>query len=122
MALPKDSGLLPRAKALRKEMTPEERKLWYCCLRTYPVKFYRQRIIEHYIVDFYCASAMLVIEVDGTQHYEKSGAGKDRKRDQDLQKLGLTVLRFSNRDVNREFRAVCEAIDREIRGRLPDEP
>ena len=111
----KDNSLLPFAKRLRKEMTPQERKLWYLFLRQYPVKVYKQRIIGPYIADFYCASAKLVIEVDGSQHYPIEGSAHDRERDAYMERLGLRILRFSNYDINRSFSAVCEAIDNAVR-------
>ncbi len=100
------------ARKLRREMTPEERQLWYECLRDHPVHFYRQRAIGRYIVDFYCAGAALVVELDGAQHYEKDGPEKDRLRTEELQSRGLTVLRFSNLDVRENFYGVCTVIDR----------
>ncbi len=109
--------MLSRARKLRREMTPHERKLWYLFLRKYPVKIYKQMILGQYIVDFYCPAAKLVIELDGWQHYEEDGKEKDLFRDERLKELGLRVLRFSNREIDREFAAVCELIDREIRGR-----
>ncbi|MBR1780152.1 MAG: endonuclease domain-containing protein [Oscillospiraceae bacterium] len=118
MAIGKDYTLLPKAKALRRELTPHERKLWYCFLRTYPVKIYKQRIIGPYIADFYCASAGLVIELDGSQHYEPAGRESDQRRDQYMEQLGLQILRFSNREIDREFRAVCEMIDGTIREKI----
>lgn len=99
-------------------MTPHERKLWYLFLRKYPVKIYKQRIIGSYIVDFYCASARLVIEVDGSQHYEPQGLDYDAERSNFLEALGLKVLRFSNREIDREFQSVCEQIDFTIQERL----
>ena len=116
--LPKDNSLLGNARALRKNMTPHERKLWFLFLRTYPVRIYRQKIIDHYIVDFYCSAAKLVIEIDGTQHYEIKGAAKDRERDRALESLGLKVIRVSNREIDREFASVCAYIDREIQTRM----
>ena len=118
MAIPKDDNQLENARLLRKEMTPHERKLWYCFLRKYPVKLYKQRIIGRFIVDFYCASAKLVIEVDGSQHYEPQGMAYDAERSAFLSALGLEVLRFSNRDIDRDFRGVCEQIDITIQKRL----
>jgi len=100
-------------------MTPEERKLWYLFLRTYPVKIYKQRIISDYIVDFYCASAKLVIELDGSQHYEETGLLHDERRTAVIESYGLKVIRFSNADISQRFRAVCEQIDLEIKERLP---
>ena len=118
MTIPKDNGQLENARQLRKEMTPHERKLWYLFLRKYPVKIYKQRIIGRFIVDFYCASAKLVIEVDGTQLYEPQGMAYDADRSMFLSALGLEVLRFSNRDIDRNFRSVCEQIDITIQNRL----
>lgn len=102
------------AKKLRKSMTKEERHLWYDFLRDYPVKIYRQRAIDNYIVDFYCSKAKLVIEVDGSQHYEEAGRKYDMIRTSKLEKYGLTVVRYSNLDVMKNFRGVCADIDRKI--------
>ena len=101
MTIPKDNTQLENARRLRREMTPHERKLWYLFLRRYPVKIYKQRIIGRFIVDFYCASARLVIELDGSQHYEPQGLAYDAERSQFLMPLGLEILRFSNRDIDR---------------------
>ena len=117
MDIPKDNTKLEKAKKLRREMTPHERKLWYLFLQRYPAKIYKQRIIGSYIVDFYCASAKLIIEVDGTQHFEQQGLAADHKRTAYLESLGLQVVRYSNREIDREFPAVCEHIDRIIRQR-----
>ena len=117
MTIPKDNSQLENARRLRREMTPHERKLWYLFLRKYPVKIYKQRIIGKFIVDFYCASAKLVIEVDGSQHYEPQGMAYDVERSAFLSALGLNVLRFSNRDIDRDFRGVCEQIDLTIQYR-----
>ena len=117
MTIPKDNSQLENARHLRRDMTPHERKLWYLFLQKYPVKIYKQRIIGKYIVDFYCASAKLVIELDGSQHYETQGIISDESRSAYLESLGLTVLRFSNRDVDQNFREVCEKIDMTIRER-----
>ena len=118
MTIPKDNSQLENARRLRREMTPHERKLWYLFLRKYPVKIYKQRIIGRFIVDFYCASAKLVIEVDGSQHYEPQGKAYDEERSSFLSALDLAVLRFSNRDIDRDFRGVCEQIDNAIQYRL----
>ena len=118
MTIPKDNSQLENAKRLRREMTPHERKLWYLFLRKYPVKIYKQRIIGRYIVDFYCAAAKLVIEVDGSQHFEAQGMAYDADRSAFLSDLGLEVLRFSNREIDRYFREVCEQIDIIIQNRL----
>lgn len=116
MNIPKNNKLLPNARSLRREMTPQERHLWYDFLREYPVKFYKQRIIGPFIVDFYCASAKLVIELDGSQHYEEQGQSYDAERTAYLEALGLKVLRFSNADINSRFKSVCEAIHNAIHG------
>ena len=102
---------IPLAKALRKNMTPWERKLWYDFLRTYPVRFQRQKAIGNYIADFYCARARLVIELDGGGHYTAEQAEKDALRTKDLESMNLTVVRICNLDIDRNFRGVCEYID-----------
>ncbi len=94
--IPKNNKMLERAKELRREMTPQERKLWYMFLRDYPVKFYKQRIIESFIADFYCHAAKLVIELDGSQHYDEQGLAYDAERTAIIEGYGLEVLRFSN--------------------------
>ena len=118
MTIPKDNSQLKNARRLRRKMTAHERKLWYLFLREYPIKIYKQRIIGSFIVDFYCASARLVIELDGSQHYDSQGLAYDAKRSQFLTSLGLEVLRFSNRDIDRDFRGVCTQIDLIIQERL----
>lgn len=103
-------ALSEHAKSLRRNMTKEERRLWYDFLKTAPVMAHRQKVIGNYIVDFYIAQAKLVIELDGSQHYEPAGQEADRQRDAYLQSLGLTVLRYSNADVNFRFEEVCQDI------------
>ena len=120
MTIPKDNSLLENARRLRRDMTPHERKLWYLFLRKYPVKIYKQRIIGRFVVDFYCASAKLVIEADGSQHYDPQGMTYDAERSEFLSALGLEVLRFSNRDIDKDFGGVCEQIDIVIQSRLRD--
>ncbi len=102
------------SKSLRKHMTKEERKLWYEFLKGLPVNVNRQKVLGNYIVDFYCASAKLVIELDGSQHREPSNMEQDAERDQYLNSLGLTVLRYTNLEVSQNFRGVCEDIFRHI--------
>ena len=118
MKIPKDNTQLENARRLRREMTPHERKLWYLFLRTYPVKIYKQRIIGSFIVDFYCASARLVIELDGSQHYEPPNMAYDAERSQFLTEQGLEVMRFSNLDIDMDFRGVCTQIDSIIQKRM----
>ena len=98
MSLPYKSTLISRAKELRKQATPQENHLWYDFLRSYPVRFQRQKTIDSFIADFYCHAAKLVIEIDGSQHYEQQGQAYDRERTAILEHYGLEVLRFSNRD------------------------
>ncbi len=102
--------LTGNSQNLRKNMTKEERHLWYDFLKQLPQTFHRQKVIDKYIVDFYCASKKLVIELDGSQHYKVHGKESDEKRDSDLNAFGIKVLRFSNYDINNHFNAVCEEI------------
>ena len=102
---------IPLAKELRKNMTPWERKLWYLYLRSYPVRFQRQKAIGDYIADFYCAKLGLVIELDGGGHYTQQQIEKDRLRTQELEAMHLSVLRICNMDIDRNFKGVCEHID-----------
>ena len=105
------------AKKLRKDMTPWERKLWYCFLKTYPVRFQRQKAINQYIVDFYCAKASLVIELDGGGHYDPDVQEKDTIRTIHLEKNGIEVIRFCNRDIDKNFYDVCTVIDNKVKQR-----
>ena len=107
-----------RAQELRKNQTKEERHLWYDFLKTYPVQFRRQYPVGNYYVDFYCYRAQLVVELDGSQHCEPEQMARDQKRSEFLNAQGLKVLRFSNLDVWRNFREVCEVIHREVNQRL----
>ena len=110
--------LTGNARSLRKDMTKEERHLWYDYLRNYPVRFLRQKVIDDYIVDFYCASANLVIELDGSQHYEDQGMEYDERRTAALQARGLTVVRIPNNELMKNFRGVCEYIDMSVQKRM----
>ena len=110
--------LVPLAKQLRRETTKEERHLWYDFLRTYPVRFSRQKVLGKYIADFYSAQAKLVIELDGSQHYEDGGTEKDAERTAFLEGYGLRVIRIPNNAVNQNFRGVCEYIDEAVRQSL----
>ena len=106
--------LRKNAQELRNGMTKEERHLWYDFLKQLPVTVNRQKVIGGYIVDFYCASGKLVIELDGSQHYEQEGVAADEKRDFALGQLGISVARYSNADVNRNFSGVCADILRRL--------
>ena len=110
--------LVPFAKQLRKEMTKEERHLWYDYLRTYPVRFSRQKVLGKYIADFYSAEAKLVIELDGSQHYDDRNMEKDAERTAFLETYGLKVIRIPNNEISRNFRGVCEYIDAAVRQSL----
>ena len=110
--------IVPLAKELRKEMTKEERRLWYDFLRNYPVRFSRQKVLGKYIVDFYSAEAKLVIELDGSHHYEDDKIVKDAERTAFLESYGLTVLRIPNNEVNRNFQEVCQYIDMAVKQSL----
>ena len=110
--------LVPLARSLRKEMTKEERHLWYDFLRNYDIRFVRQKVIGNYIVDFYCAKASLAVELDGSQHYEPEESRKDAQRTKFLEGCGLKVLRIPNNAVSENFRGVCEYIDCAVRESL----
>ena len=120
MPVLKNNRMLDRAKELRRNMTPQERKLWYEFLRDYPVKIYKQRIIDSFVADFYCAKAKLVIELDGVQHYSNQGIAYDHERSAMFIKYNLKVIRFTNQEIDQCFDAVCAMIDQEIEARLPE--
>ena len=109
--------LTPGAQSLRKKMTKEEAHLWYQFLCRYRPRFHRQYVIGNYIVDFYCHQVKLVVELDGSQHTTPEEIAYDQARTKYLQSKGLTVLRFSNLDIRRQFASVCEVIDRTVRQR-----
>ena len=113
---------IPLAKELRKNMTPWERKLWYEFLRTYPIRFQRQKAIGNYIADFYCAKAQLVVELDGGGHYTPEQMKADTERTTALESMKVRVIRICNPDIDRNFRGVCEFIDIEVRNSLPQSP
>ena len=110
--------LVPFAKQLRNNMTKEERHLWYDFLKSYPVRFQRQKVLGKYIVDFYCAAAKLVVELDGSQHYETEEAEKDAARTDFLQGYDLTIIRIPNNAIMQNFQGVCEHIDAAVRQSL----
>ena len=109
-----NKDIVPTAKMLRKNMTKEEKHLWYDFLRTYPIRFSRQKVLGRYIADFYCASAALVIELDGSQHRTQEGIQADKIRDEYLNSLGILVLRYSNESIQHNFYGVCADIQRHI--------
>ena len=107
--------LKPFAQSLRRQMTKEERHLWYDFLKSLPLTVNRQKVLGSYIADFYIASRRIVIELDGSQHYEESGAEDDRDRDAWMREQGITVLRYTNLQIQREFDAVCTDILEKLR-------
>ena len=113
-----NTKLTAKAKALRKNMTKEERHLWYDFLRSYPIRFLKQKVIDNYIADFYCNEARLIIELDGSQHYEETGLLKDKIRTEKIESRNLTVIRIPNNEVNRNFSGVCEYIDQCVKKSL----
>lgn len=98
------------ARSLRRKMTPQECRLWFDFLRGFSLKFYRQRPIGDYIADFYCSRLKLVIELDGSQHYTAEGMAYDEARTRAINEYGVSVVRFSNYDVDTNFEGVCEYI------------
>lgn len=106
--------LTPFAQKLRREMTKEERHLWYDFLKSLPATFNRQKVIGNYIADFYCASSKLVIELDGSQHFEENGITADEKRDAYFNSIGIRVLRYSNAEIKQNFAGVCEDVLRHL--------
>lgn len=117
-----NKDLIVYAKELRKNMTPWEIKLWTQFLRNYPVRFQRQKVIGNYIVDFYCAKAWLVIELDGGGHYTEEQKLYDKNRTDIIEKQGMRVLRICNLDIDNNFYGVCEFIVCEVKHSLPQSP
>jgi len=118
MSLPYDGKLISTAKSLRKNMTPEEKHLWYDFLKDYPVRFQRQKVIKSFIADFYCHEARLIIEIDGSQHYTEQGLAYDKERSGLLKEFDLKVIRFSNYNVDTNFESVCSEIDKIVKEQL----
>ncbi|PWG60025.1 endonuclease domain-containing protein [Bifidobacterium catulorum] len=113
-----NKGNVARARKLRREMTPWERKLWYGFLRKQPIRWQRQKPLGNRIADFYCAKAQLVVELDGGGHYTKERMEADRLRTMELNEMSLHVLRYTNREIDTRFAEVCDVIDRVVRERL----
>lgn len=114
----RNKNLVEASRSLRKNMTKQEKRLWYDYLSEYPVRWYKQRIIDNFIVDFYCASAKLVIEVDGGQHFEKEAMEYDKFRTKIINLYDIEVIRFTNSDIDKNFEGVCALIDKTVKGRL----
>lgn len=122
MPLKYKSNLIPLAKVLRKNATPQENHLWYDYLSKYPTRFQRQKSIDCFIADFYCHKAKLIIELDGSQHYTPEGRSHDEFRTEVLENLGLTVIRFTNRQVDDNFNGVCKFIDSTVKALIDPKP
>ena len=106
-----NKDIVPTARMLRKNMTKEEKHLWYDFLRKHPVRFSRQKVLGKYIADFYSAEAKLVIELDGSGHCTEKGIQYDEERTAFLEEYGLTVIRIPNGYIHQNFNGVCEYID-----------
>ena len=113
-----NTNLTSNSRELRNNMTKEEKHLWYDFLKSYPVRFNRQKVLGKYIADFYCYKAKLVIELDGSQHFEENGIIYDEQRTEYLNQYGLTVIRIANKMINQRFTEVCEYIDRYVQDYL----
>jgi len=118
MSLPYNRKLIQQARNLRKDATKQENHLWYDFLRTYPVRFQRQKTIDNFIADFYCYEAKLVVEVDGSHHFTEQGTEYDKERTAVLEGYDLKVIRFTNREIDTQFSSVCERIEIEVKKRI----
>ena len=120
MSLDYNEKNITLAKNLRKNATPQENHLWYDFLSKYEVRFQRQKAIDNFIADFYCHKAKLIIEIDGSQHYEEENRRNDEIRTEILEGYDLKVIRFTNRQINTNFRGVCEYIDATVQESIKD--
>ena len=120
--LPRIKNLKPNSRELRTNSTKQENRLWYDFLKNMVPRFTRQRIVNNYILDFYCHKAALAIEIDGSQHYEEEAIAYDKARTEYLNGFGIEVLRFSNNDVDNNFLSVCEKIKMIVSDRLSKKP
>ena len=111
-------SLTPNARELRKNMTKQEKHLWYNFLRIYPVRILRQKVIGSFIADFYCAKAKLVIEIDGNQHFTEEGKQNDLIREEIMKYFELKTIRYTNYEIDKQFNAVCNDIDMQIKSRI----
>ena len=118
MSLPYNKNLIPIARNLRKNMTKQEFYLWFYFLKAYPIRLQRQKVIENFIVDFYCHRAALVIEIDGGQHYSEKNILYDEVRTQKLEQYNLKVLRYTNMEIDNHLKEVCSSIDINIKERM----
>ena len=113
--------IISTAKMLRKNMTKEEKRLWYDYLRRHPARFTRQKVLGKYIADFYSARAQLVIELDGSGHATEAGLKHDAIRTAFLEEMGLSVIRIPNGLIWRDFRGVCDYLDDVLRQFIPQD-
>ena len=120
MSLDYNNNNIVLAKNLRKNATKQENHLWYDFLSKYEVRFQRQKAIDNFIADFYCYKAKLIIEIDGSQHYTEEGRQKDEFRTEILEEYDLTVIRFTNHQINTNFRGVCDYIDAVVQASLSE--
>ena len=121
MSLNYNKQNIPLARTLRKNATPQENHLWYCFLSKYEVRFQRQKAIDNFIADFYCHKAKLIIEIDGLQHFTEKGIRNDEFRTEVLEGYDLKVIRFTNNQIDTNFRGVCEYIDSVVKAFLREE-
>jgi very-short-patch-repair endonuclease len=117
--LPRNVELKGASRELRSGATAQEERLWYCFLRDFRPRFTRQRIIGNYIADFFCHKAKLVVELDGSQHYQPDIAANDAARTEYFNALSIEVIRFPNREVDGKFEYVCDTISAAVHGRMP---
>ena len=115
---PVSPAMRKRAQQLRKNMTPEEKMIWYQFLRGYEQRVTRQYVLGDYIADFYCAGAKLIIEIDGAQHYDEAGRDYDAVRTRFFETYGLEVVRLTNLQINRQFKECCQYLDTIIKRRV----
>ena len=111
---PHNKKLTAYAQELRKDMTPEERHLWYDFLAKLPIVVKRQYVVGNYILDFFVPSKKIAIELDGSQHYEPEARAADALRDAELMRYGVRVLRYTNIDVKKRFEGVASDILKNI--------
>ena len=120
MSLPRNNNLIQYAQQLRISLTEMEKKLWYGFLRTYPIPFVYQKIIGNYIVDFYCRTVRISIEIDGSQHFTEEALEYDARRTLFLEIYEIKELRFTNYEINNNFEGVCECIHQAVENRRND--
>ena len=118
MSLDYNQKNIPLAKDLRKNATRQEKHLWYDFLSKYKIRFQRQKAIDNFIADFYCHKARLVVEIDGSQHFTEEGKQKDTFRTEILEGYAIKVIRFTNRQIDENFRGVCEYIDAVVKSSI----